>query len=110
MCVGVPFQVVECSGGIALCTGRSGTRRLDMTLVGDQPAGTWILAFLDTARETVTAETARLIADAIEATERALAGDTDLDHLFADLVGREPQLPEHLRPAQALSPQGTEDA
>lgn len=99
MCIGIPFQIVECGGGMALCKGRGGMRRIDMMLVGEQTPGTWILAFLDTAREVVTAETARLIGDAIEATERALAGDTDFDHLFADLAGREPQLPEHLRAA-----------
>jgi hydrogenase expression/formation protein HypC len=104
MCVGIPLEIVECRSGMALCKGRSGTRRIDMMLVGDQQPGTWILAFLDTAREVVTAETARLIGNAIEATERALAGDTDIDHLFADLSGREPQLPEHLR-AAASSPQ-----
>jgi hydrogenase assembly chaperone HypC/HupF len=103
MCVGIPYEIVECSGGTALCKGRGGTRSIDITLVGEQPAGTWVLAFLDAAREVVTAETARQIGDALEAVERALAGDTAIDHLFADLVGREPQLPPHLRPAEALS-------
>ncbi|MHB1104589.1 MAG: HypC/HybG/HupF family hydrogenase formation chaperone [Devosia sp.] len=110
MCVGIPFEIVECSGGTALCTGRSGTRYIDITLVGEQPAGTWVLTFLDAAREVVSAETARQIGDALEAVERALAGDAAIDHLFADLVGREPQLPQHLLPANALPPQDNKDA
>lgn len=110
MCVGIPYQIVECSGGTALCKGRGGVRRIDIALVGEQPAGTWVLAFLDAAREVISAETARQIGDALEAVERALAGDTAIDHLFADLIGREPQLPEHLRPADAPSPQGNKDS
>ncbi|BCM17529.1 HypC/HybG/HupF family hydrogenase formation chaperone [Mesorhizobium sp. J8] len=108
MCVGVPLEVIESHDGVALCRGRAGLHRIDMTLTGDQPAGTWLIAFLDAAREVITPEAARRIADALEAAERALAGETDLDHLFADLAGREPQLPEHLR--AALSAQTTEHA
>ncbi|MDG4882800.1 MULTISPECIES: HypC/HybG/HupF family hydrogenase formation chaperone [unclassified Mesorhizobium] len=108
MCVGVPLEVLESRDGSALCRGRSGLRRIDMTLTGDQPAGTWIITFLDAAREVIAPEAARRIADALEAAERALAGETDLDHLFADLAGREPQLPEHLR--AALPTQSTKDA
>jgi len=110
MCVGIPYEVVECAGGTALCKGRGGTRHIDIALVGEQPAGTWILAFLGAAREVISAETARQIGDALEAVERALAGDTAIDHLFADLVGREPQLPQHLLAANALSPPDSKDA
>lgn len=109
MCVGIPYEIVECSGSTALCKGRSGTRTIDITLVGEQPAGTWVLAFLDAAREVIAAETARQIGDALEAVARALAGDTAIDHLFADLVGREPQLPPHLRPVEAPSLQESKD-
>jgi len=45
----------------------------------------------------LTEERARQVADALQALEAALAGDTNLDHLFPDLAGREPELPEHLR-------------
>ncbi len=36
------------------------------------------------------------VRDALIAMQAALAGEP-VDHLFADLIGREPQLPEHLR-------------
>jgi len=37
------------------------------------------------------------IADALEAMRLAMQGETQFDHLFADLAGREPQLPEFLK-------------
>ena len=43
-----------------------------------------------------TREEARLIDDALDGLAEAMEG-RDVDALFADLVGREPQLPEHLR-------------
>ena len=97
MCVGVPYQIVGYSGGMALGRSRSGLRSIDIALVGEQPEGTWVLAFLDAAREVISPQTAEQIADALEAVQRAMAGDTDIDHLFADLIDREPQLPPHLQ-------------
>ena len=38
-----------------------------------------------------------ILRDALKALDMALRGETDFDHLFADLIDREPQLPEHLR-------------
>ena len=38
-----------------------------------------------------------MAADALEALEMAMRGESDFEHLFADLIDREPQLPEHLR-------------
>lgn len=91
--------VVEFSEGYALCRTRDGndTRQVDMQLVGDLPVGSWVLVFLDAAREVLDEATAHHIADALKALGMAMRGDADIDHLFADLVDREPQLPEFLR-------------
>lgn len=97
MCIGIPMQVIECQGLTALCAGRGGQRRLDLALVGEQPPGTWLLAFLDAAREVIEADAAQLINAALDGLDAVFNGDTNLDIYFADLVGREPQLPEHLR-------------
>ncbi|MBS4050005.1 MAG: HypC/HybG/HupF family hydrogenase formation chaperone [Methylomonas sp.] len=97
MCIGIPMQVIEPRGESALCTYRGQTSLIDMMLVGEQPAGIWLLVFLDTAREVISADKARQINDALEAMRLAMQGETDIDHLFADLVEREPELPEHLR-------------
>jgi len=46
------------------------------------------------------ADEARHARAARAALAAVLAGSTDVDACFADLVGREPTLPEHLRPTQ----------
>ena len=117
MCIGVPLQVLapEGDGLFALCSDGEANERLDMRLVGALPAGTWVLAFHGAARRVLDDNEAR----EIRAGLRALGGVPrravdEIDALFADLVDREPQLPEHLRPApptpdplpSALAPQG----
>jgi len=99
MCLGIPMQVVEPGEGRALCRARGGDQVIDMSLVGEIPEGAWIMAFLGAAREVISEETARRSADAIEALEMAMRGESGFDHLFADLIDREPELPEFLRPA-----------
>jgi hydrogenase expression/formation protein HypC len=103
MCIGIPMQVIEAEGdSAAWCMGRDGRQLIDMTLVGAQPGGTWILTFLGAGREVMTPESAARTDAAIDALAAALQGDTAaIDAAFADLVDREPQLPEHLRPAGA---------
>jgi hypothetical protein len=68
-----------------------------MILVGEQPVGAWVLVFLDAARDVMTAEQAQKTADALRAVALVMQGETSVDHLFADLVGREPELPAHLK-------------
>jgi hydrogenase expression/formation protein HypC len=57
-----------------------------------------VLVFLDVAREVLQPERAEQIKKAIGAVAAVMNGDSaDFDDLFADLVEREPQLPEHLQ-------------
>ncbi len=97
MCVGLPMQVIEPRGRYALCRYAEDVRTVDMILVGAQPAGAWVLVFLDAARETISSEQAAKTADALRALALVMQGETSVDHLFADLVGREPELPAHLK-------------
>ncbi|MCU0977285.1 MAG: HypC/HybG/HupF family hydrogenase formation chaperone [Steroidobacteraceae bacterium] len=98
MCIGIPMQVAEAAGpGVAWCERRGERLLIDMRLVGDAAAGSWVLVFQHAARELLDESRARDIASAIEGLEAALAGDGDLDRHFADIIGREPELPEHLR-------------
>lgn len=99
MCIGVPLLVLCCEGHNALCRGRGEERRIDLSLVGPQPPGTWLLTFLGTAREVIGADTAALINAALDGLEAAMAGETDLSHYFIDLIDRTPELPPHLRVA-----------
>ena len=100
MCIGIPMQVVSTEGTTALCQGMGESRRVDTLLVGDQPVGSWLLVFLNSAREVLSEQRAEQIRQALQALDLALTGESDLDHLFADLVDRTPQLPEHLRQKQ----------
>ena len=99
MCLGIPMQVMEAAGdGAAWCVGREGRSLIDMALVGPQPPGTWLLTFVGAAREVMDPEAAARTDAALDALEAVLQGDaSSIDHAFADLVSREPQLPEHLR-------------
>lgn len=99
MCVGVPMQVIESSHGTALCRARDGDHRVDISLVGAVEPGSWLMVFLSAAREIISEDVARQTSDALEALEMAMRGETDFDHLFADLLNREPELPKHLRAA-----------
>lgn len=101
MCIGIPMQVTEVDGPYAWCEGRNGRRRIDTLLVGAVGPGDWLLTFLDSAREILDAERAALVNAALDALERVAAGEGDIDDCFADLVGREPQLPDFLRPQAA---------
>lgn len=98
MCIGIPMQIIEPRGESALCVHNGRESLIDMILVGPRPAGTWLLVFLDSAREVLSDQRARQIADALEAVHLAMQGESRIDHLFADLVDREPQLPEFLKP------------
>ncbi len=99
MCVGLPMQIIEPRGRRALANFGAELRDIDLALVGEQPAGAWVLVFLDAAREVITAEQAQKTHDALKAVALVMQGETSIDHLFADLIGREPELPPHLKPA-----------
>ena len=100
MCMGVPMQVLSSEGVVARCGADGEERTVDLSLVGPQPDGQWVLVFLGAARETLDAETAGLIRKALAGVARAMAGG-DLGDAFADLEARGPTLPPHLQAAQS---------
>jgi len=90
------MKILDVRGIIARCTARGVIREVSMALLDPQPPGTWVLVNRDMAHRTLTAEEARQIDDALEALDIVMDGGS-IDHLFADLVDRTPQLPPHLR-------------
>jgi len=88
------MQVVVSDGFVAICEGRGERRRVNMMLVGEQPAGTWVLVHLDSAREVLDETSAAQITEGLEALERVLRGES-IEGMFADLTGREPQRHVH---------------
>jgi len=99
MCIGLPMQVIEADGIFAWCEAGAERERLDMRLVGDQPVGTWVLGFHGAARQVLGEEEATHARAARQALAAVLSGDGRIDDFFADLIGREPELPAHLLPA-----------
>jgi hydrogenase expression/formation protein HypC len=96
MCLGIPMVIAEGDDVTARAVWRGEERRVSMLLVGAQPVGTHVLVHIDTAVRVLDAGEAELIDQALDGISAALEG-RDFDHLFADLVDREPQLPEFLR-------------
>jgi hydrogenase expression/formation protein HypC len=90
------MRIVAAEGGAALCEGRGVQERIDTRLLGEQPDGTWILAYRGSAVRVMTPEEAAQTTAALDALDAVLAGEVDFDAFFADLVDREPQLPPHL--------------
>lgn len=96
MCLGVPMTVIESDEVSALCARGEETRRVSVLLVGPQPVGAKLLIHIDSAVRVLDDEEAALIDQALVGLEAAMRGD-DFESAFADLINREPQLPEHLR-------------
>jgi hydrogenase assembly chaperone HypC/HupF len=92
------MQVVAVQAHHAWCEADGQRERLDMALVGPQPVGTWVLAFHGAARKVMDAQQAAHARAARQALAAVLNGG-EADDFIADLAGRTPQLPEHLRPA-----------
>jgi len=87
MCVGVPVQVIESGEFFCLCRGRNGDEQVNMMLIGSQPVGTWVLNFLGSAREVITAEDAENINKALDGLAEIMGGaeSIDVDHYFPGL-------------------------
>ena len=97
MCVGLPMRVIEVDGGMALCERRGERARLDAMLLADVAPGDFVLAFQGRALRVLDAAEAAQTDDALDALDAVMRGDADAGGHFADLVGREPELPPHLR-------------
>lgn len=90
MCLGIPYRIVEPGFGFARAVSRGGEAVIDTRLVGDVSEGDWVMTFLGAAREKLGEAEALRIEDALEAVARAMAGETDLDRFFPDLVAPQP--------------------
>ena len=92
MCLSIPMRVVEWvdeEGMLAWVERGEGDslrrEQVNMMLIGAQPVGTWILASLGLAKETVDDENRMLIEDALSALDASLDGHYDATRHFADL-------------------------
>ena len=105
MCLGIPMRIEIAGEGWADCLDRDGTpRRVNTLLLEAHGVGDWVLVHLDNAIRVLHEDEARQIGDALQAVNAVLHGE-NVDHLFADLIGREPELPEALRSQQGVAQQ-----
>ncbi len=72
---------------MARCRGRNGEEMVNMMLIGPQAKGTWVLNFLGSAREVLSAEDAASIDRALDGLSAVMQGEVDIDiqHYFPDL-------------------------
>ncbi len=90
--------MIEVHENSALCAGRNGRQLINTMLIERVEVGQWLLTFLDAGREVIDAERAALVDAALDGLQAVSAGgEVNLDLFFADLVNREPTLPEFLR-------------
>lgn len=78
MCVGIPMQVLSIEPGHAQCDWRGETRRVRTALVGEPGVGEWMLVFIDSAQERISAERAEEVnatLDLLAAANAGLAAD-----------------------------------
>ncbi|OIQ94215.1 HupF/HypC family protein [mine drainage metagenome] len=88
MCLGIPMRVTACDGDFAWCEGRGRRERLNLLWIGAVQPGDWVYAVLGQAREVLDEVRARQIDAALDALEAALAGRTEFDAYFPDLLSR----------------------
>ncbi|MCM5556193.1 HypC/HybG/HupF family hydrogenase formation chaperone [Pleomorphomonas sp. JP5] len=96
MCLGLPMTVVDGDDFSALCEWHGETRRVSTLLVGRQAPGARLLIHLDSAIRVLDDAEAETIGRALDGLAAAAEG-RPFEHLFADLMDREPELPAHLR-------------
>ncbi|UWU76145.1 HypC/HybG/HupF family hydrogenase formation chaperone [Bradyrhizobium huanghuaihaiense] len=96
MCLGLPMTILETDSITALCKYGDEQRRVSVMLLSDAVVGAKVLVHIDSAVRLLDENEARLISEALDGLEASLNGQ-DCDRFFADLIGHEPQLPEHLR-------------
>jgi hydrogenase expression/formation protein HypC len=90
------MTVISCDGDVAVCERRGEHHRVSVLLLGVQEAGTHLLVHLGNAVRVLDPVEAAQIDDALSGLAAAVNGES-FDHMFADLVGRDPQLPDHLK-------------
>ena len=96
MCLGLPMTVIDGDDFSALCEWQGERRRVSTLLVGRQAKGARLLVHVDSAIRVLDEAEAEAIGRALEGLAAAADGQA-FEHLFADLIDREPELPEHLR-------------
>lgn len=94
MCIALPLKITQLlTPNQAVCEAAGQPQTVDISLLDGICVGDWVSVHRGVAVAQMTDTDARLILDALSALEQVRAGETDVDHLFPDLVNREPPRP-----------------
>jgi hydrogenase expression/formation protein HypC len=104
MCIGIPMQVRSSEPGHAQCVGRDELRRVRTALVGDVTEGEWLLIFLDSAQERISAQRAQEINATLDLLAAALQGQDANSSASQDAAAFE--LPSSMSREQLLALSG----
>ena len=99
MCLGIPMRILSSDGIVGRASDGGTEQIVDLSLTGPLEPGTWTLVFLGAARDVLPEDEALKIRAALRGLQSLMEGG-ELGDAFADLEGREPQLPPHLRPPE----------
>lgn len=77
MCIGIPMQVESTRPGFAVVQGRGERKTVDTVLVGEPQVGDWLLVFIDSAREIISAERAQEVNATLDMVALAMGGAFD---------------------------------
>jgi len=77
------MQVLKTEPGYAICLGRGEQRRVNTALIDAAAPGDWVLVFMDSARERITAERAEEVNTTLDMVQAAMDGQSfDMDPGF----------------------------
>jgi len=77
MCIGIPMQVESTRPGFAVVQGRGERKTVDTALVGEPKVGDWLLVFIDSARDIISAERAQEVNATLDLVAQAMGGALD---------------------------------
>ncbi len=100
MCVGVPLRLTAVDGIVGHALNGDAPEAVDLSLIPEARPGDWVLGFLGTAHAVLAEDEALKIRAALQGLQSLMQGG-GLGNAFADLDGRDPQLPPHLQTALA---------
>ena len=98
MCVGIPMQITAIDGIAATVADGAGAQLIDLSLTPEARVGDWVLTFLGSSREVISADEAAKISAALDGLRAVMSGGNAGD-AFADIDQHGPHLPAHLQAA-----------
>ena len=108
MCIGVPMQVLRTEPGYAICLGRGEQRRVNTALIDAAAPGDWVLVFMDSVRERISAARAEEVNTTLDMVQAAMDGQhVDMDPGFVLPSAMSPQQLQALAGATLPTPQET---